>query len=190
VQKEIDVPMFNSAQRYGAVVQFMHWSTAVLVVVAWLLGEFHEMLPQGTARGTAIFLHISAGLLVLAILVLRALWRLADAPPEAEPTALGATLERIGRLAHYALYILLLAASVTGIVAQFARGRGVPLFGLAEIASPWAANRAFARQMTDVHELAANALVVLACVHAAAALAHHWIFRDRTLVRMLPGKSA
>jgi cytochrome b561 len=35
--------------------------------------------------------------------------------------------------------------------------------------------------------LLANGLVVLACLHAAAALVHHWMFRDRTLVRMLPG---
>jgi cytochrome b561 len=40
--------------------------------------------------------------------------------------------------------------------------------------------------MEDIHELAANALVILAAFHAAAALVHHWILRDRTLVRMLP----
>lgn len=32
----------------------------------------------------------------------------------------------------------------------------------------------------------ANALVILAAFHAAAALLHHWVFRNRTLVRMLP----
>ena len=47
--------------------------------------------------------------------------------------------------------------------------------------------RAFARSVKDVHEVLANALAILACLHAAAALVHHWVFRDRTLVRMLPG---
>jgi cytochrome b561 len=38
-----------------------------------------------------------------------------------------------------------------------------------------------------VHELLANALLILAGIHTAAALMHHYVFRDRTLVRMLPG---
>jgi len=63
----------------------------------------------------------------------------------------------------------------------------LPIFGLFEIASPWAKDRAFAGSATEVHEVLANALVILAAGHAAAALVHHWTFRDRTLVRMLPG---
>jgi cytochrome b561 len=39
-----------------------------------------------------------------------------------------------------------------------------------------------------VHELLANALLILAGLHACAALIHHYVFRDRTLVRMLPGR--
>ena len=62
----------------------------------------------------------------------------------------------------------------------------MPVFGLIDIASPWPADRAFSRSVREVHELLANALMVVAGIHAAAALAHHWIFRDRTLLRMLP----
>jgi len=92
-------------------------------------------------------------------------------------------------LAHYALYALLIAVPVAGIVVQFARGDALPLFGLSDIPSPWLANRAFARSAKEVHEVLANALVIFAGLHAAAALVHHWILRDRTLVRMLPGSS-
>jgi cytochrome b561 len=38
----------------------------------------------------------------------------------------------------------------------------------------------------EVHEVLAHALVILAAVHAGAALVHHWLLGDRTLVRMLP----
>jgi cytochrome b561 len=44
-----------------------------------------------------------------------------------------------------------------------------------------------ARSILRVHEYCADALLILAGVHAVAALTHHWVFRDRTLVRMLPG---
>jgi cytochrome b561 len=72
-------------------------------------------------------------------------------------------------------------------VLQFARGEPLPLFGLCEIPSPWTVDRAFARSVKEVHEVLANALVMLAALHAVAALIHHWVFRDRTLARMLPG---
>lgn len=179
--------IFNTPQRYGAVVQFLHWTTAALVVVAWLLGTFDDVLPKGAARNAGLFIHISAGLAVLMIVAVRLLWRLVDLPPSPEVTPLGAWLDRAGRIAHVALYALLVAVPVTGIVAQFARGQPLPLFGFGEIASPWVADRAFARLVKEPHELLSNLLLVLAGVHAAAALAHHWLPHDRTLKRMLPG---
>lgn len=178
---------FNSTQRYGAVVQIMHWTTVVLVVCAWLLGTFGDDLPRGAARNAGLFIHMSAGLLVLGILVLRLLWRVIDTPPAPETTPLGPWLDRAGRFAHVVLYVLLVAVPIVGILAEFARGRPVPLFGLGEIASPWAADRAFARSVTEIHELLANTLLAVACLHATAALVHHYLFRDRTLTRMLPG---
>ena len=179
----------NSPDGYGAIPQALHWLTVGLVVLAWATGEFDDALPKGAARATGLLVHESAGLAILGILVVRLLWRLADPPPPPEPTVLGKWLDRAGLLAHYALYALLIAAPVADIVLQFARGEPLQLFGLFEIASPWTANRPFARATKEVHEVLANGLVVFAGVHAAAALVHHWFFRDRTLVRMLPGST-
>jgi cytochrome b561 len=176
----------NSTEGYGAVPQTMHWITVVLVIVAWFLGQFDDIFPKGEARAASLYVHNSAGLAVICILVVRLIWRVADPPPSAERTILGAWLDHAGRLAHYALYALLLAAPISGIVLQFARGDALPLFGLTEIASPWAANRAYARSVKEIHEMMANALVILAAFHAVAALVHHWVLRDRTLARMLP----
>ena len=179
----------NSPDGYGAIPQTLHWLTVGLVVLAWMLGTFDDALPKGAARAAGLFVHISAGVAILAVLAVRLLWRLADPPPPAEATVLGVWLDRAGQLAHYALYALLIAAPIAGIVLQFARGDALPLFGLSEIPSPWIADRAFARSVKEVHEVLANALAIVACLHAAAALVHHWVFRDRTLVRMLPGSN-
>jgi len=178
----------NSPERYGAVSQALHWLTAILVVAAWLLGTFDDVLPKGPARDAGLFAHIAFGLAILALLAVRLPWRLADPPPNPEPgpAAAGIWAQRLAHLTHWALYALLVGVVGAGIVLQFARGRPLPLFGLAEIASPWTADRAFARSVKEVHEVFANALLALAILHAAAALFHHWILRDRTLVRMLP----
>jgi cytochrome b561 len=177
----------NSSQGYGAIAQCAHWSTVILVLVAWALGTFDDALPKGAARAAGLFIHISAGLLILAALTVRLLWRAVDPPPPSEPTIFGAWADRAGRLAHYALYALLVLVPVSGIVLQFARGDSLPLFGIAEIATSWTRDRAFAHSIKEVHETLANALVLLAVLHAGAAMIHHWILRDRTLARMLPG---
>lgn len=177
----------NSASGYGAVSRSLHWITVVLVLIAWAVGTFGDVLPKGEARATGLAVHIAAGLAILVVLAVRLVWRAIDPPPPPEHTMFGTWGDRASRLAHYTLYALLLLVPVIGIAVQFARGTPLPLFGLAEIASPWAADRAFARSMKEVHEVLANALVILAALHAAAALVHHWVLRDRTLARMLPG---
>jgi cytochrome b561 len=180
----------NSSNRYGAIPRFLHWMTVVLVAVAWALGTFGDDLPKGAARATGLFIHISAGLLILVALVTRLVWRVVDPAPPLEPNEfgrwLGALADPAARLGHYTLYALLVAVPVVGIIAQFARGDALPLFGIGEIPSPWMRDRAFAHSVTEIHEIAANALVIVASFHAAAALVHHFVFRDNTLVRMLP----
>ena len=180
----------NPINRYGVVPRFLHWMSVILVVVAWTLGTFGDDLPKGAARETGLFVHISAGLVILIALVTRLAWRVAEPPPPPEPNEfsrwLGAFADPAARLAHYTLYVLLIAVPIAGIVAQFARGNALPLFGIGEIPSPWIRDRAFAHNVTEIHEILANALVIVACFHAAAALVHHFVFRDDTLVRMLP----
>lgn len=182
--------MENSGNRYGLVSQLLHWITVILVIAAWTSGILGDELPKGSARAANLFMHISAGLLILFALVARLAWRAADPPPPPEPNEFGRWLGRLAdpaaRLAQVALYALLIAVPVCGIVLVFARGEALPLLGLGEIPSPWPRDRAFAHTVNEVHELAAHALVIVALLHAAAALVHHFVFHDNTLIRMLP----
>jgi cytochrome b561 len=93
------------------------------------------------------------------------------------------------KLSHYTLYALLVAVPFVGIIVQLKRGNAVPIFGLWDVASPWPTDRALARSVLGVHEYLANALLILAGIHAVAALIYHYAFGDRTLARMLPGKA-
>lgn len=178
--------IYNSSNGYGAIPQAVHWLTVILVAVAWILGLFGDDLPKGPPRAAGLFFHMSAGLAVIILLVVRLAWNLFNPSPSAGPTTLGIWSVRLGKATHYLLYALLIAVPVAGIVLQFARGEAIPLFGLAEIASPWIKDRAFSRSVKELHEILAHTLIVVAGFHAAAALIHHWILRDRTLARMLP----
>ena len=129
-------------------------------------------------------------LAIVAFVAARLYWRLSDSPPAPEKSPLGAWGEWAGKTVHYLIYALLIAVPIAGVLAQFARGHGLPIFGLFEIASPWVEDRNFARNVTEVHEVLSNILIALVGLHAIAALVHHYIFRDRTLLRMLPGRRA
>lgn len=177
----------NSNEQYGSLAKTMHWLTAVLIAGAWGLGQGMDLIPKGDARAAGIFIHISLGLAVLLVVGARFAWRAVDPPPPAIPSQFGSLSEKLATLVHYALYALLAAAPIMGIAYWFARGNDLPVFGLFAIPSPLAANCPLASTMIDIHALLANAIVILAGFHALAALAHHYLLHDRTLIRMLPG---
>lgn len=179
----------NSKTHYGVLPQAIHWLTAIFVVAGWLLGTFIDDFSR-PIHAAMLVVHMALGQCVIALLVIRLAWRFIDPPPPPEKTRLGRLQELAARLIHYALYALLLAVPCLGILVQLTRGNALPIFGIWDVLSPFHANRAVARSVLKVHEYLANTLVALAGLHAAAALMHHWVLGDRTLVRMLPRKSA
>jgi cytochrome b561 len=178
----------NSTTRYGAVPQLIHWLTALFVIGGWLLGRFGDDLPKHM-HPLGLFVHMTLGECVIGLLIIRLFWRVANPPPPAEPTPLGRLVTLAAKLSHFALYALLLAVPFLGIVVQLKRGHDLPIFGIGEFASPWPADRAIARSVLFVHYWSANALLILAGIHAGAAIVHHWLWKDRTMVRMLPGSA-
>jgi len=179
----------NTGTRYGAGPQVLHWLTVVFVVVGWLLGQFGDVLPKGPPRAFGLWAHMTLGECVVLLLIARLAWRVGNRPPPAEPTRFGRVLEIAAKVSHFALYALLVIVPFVGIIVQLKRGNALPVLGLWNVASPWPADRSFARSALGAHEFLANALLILAGVHAAAALVHHYALRDRTLTRMLPGST-
>lgn len=179
----------NSPERYGAIPKTFHWLTVLLVIAGWLLGQFIDDLPK-VLHPAALVTHIAIGTTIFLLLIMRLSWRFIDPPPPPEPTALGRIAEIGAQSAHYALYGLLVAIPILGMLVQFTRGNALPIFGLLEIPSPWVRDRALADSLLEIHEWLANTLVVVASLHGAAALMHHFVLGDRTLRRMLPGAVA
>ena len=177
----------NSKAQYGAVPQILHWLTALFVICGWLLGTFLDDLPKGSIRSSGLVVHMTLGQFVVVFLIARLVWRMANPPPPPEPTRFGWLQQAIAAFTHYVLYALLVAVPFMGILVQLKRGHALPLFGIWDLNSPWPVDRAMAKNLLQVHEYLADALLLLAGVHAMAALVHHYLFEDRTLLRMLPG---
>jgi cytochrome b561 len=170
--------------RYNGVSIAMHWLTAALIVAAFVLALVLDDV-EAPLKGTLVTVHKSLGLGVLALVVLRLVWR-AVAPPPPLPATTSALVQKASGLGHIGLYVLMAVVPIVGILFVFYRGRGLD-FGLFSIASPFAENRAIARPLKEIHELAAYALIGLAALHAAAALWHQYVWKDGLLDRMRPG---
>jgi cytochrome b561 len=177
----------NSTSRYGAIPQAVHWLTALFVIAGWLLGQFGHYLPRGNAHQIGMLVHMTLGQCVIALLVVRLVWRFTDPPPPLETTPFGKFAHLAAEISHVTLYVLLVAVPFLGIIVQLKRGHDLPIFGIWNFVSPWPADRAVARTMLAFHAYLADTLLILAGVHACAAIVHHHVWRDRTLVRMLPG---
>jgi cytochrome b561 len=177
----------NSQSRYGVVPQAVHWLTAIFVLAGFLLGQFGDDLPKGAPRDVGFLVHMTLGQCVLVLLVARLIWRFTDPPPPPEATPFGELVKLAARLSHFALYALLVVVPFLGIIVQLKRGHDLPILGVWDFASPWPADRAVARTALGLHAKLADTLLILAGLHACAAIVHHHVWRDRTLVRMLPG---
>lgn len=175
----------DTPDRYGPVSQALHWGTAVLIATAWTLGATMEELPRGPARAAGLDLHATLGLAVIAAVLARLLWRAANPRPAAGEGLAGLA----ARAMHLALYGVMLAVPLSGLAAQWGRGRTVSaLFGAVTLPPPaWLPG---GRGWGEVHEGAANLLLVLIGLHVAAALFHHLVLRDGLLGRMLPARRA
>ncbi|MEX6501888.1 cytochrome b [Pseudomonas zhanjiangensis] len=175
----------NSPSGYGLVSMFLHWLVAATVFGLFGLGYWMVGLDYYSSwYKAAPDLHKSIGLLLLAVMLGRMLWRRLSPPPASLPNH--GRMTRLGsRLGHAFLYLGLLLLMLSGYLISTAEGRGIEVFGLFEVPATLSGVVGQEDIAGLVHKYLAWTLVVFAVIHALAALKHHFIDRDRTLLRML-----
>lgn len=178
--------MSSQPSQYDAVAKSLHWLMAALIIGLWSVGLAMEEMPKGDLRSQIIGLHKAFGVVVLALVVLRLAWRATHAAPEL-PAAMP-PLERLGaKLGHLALYGLMVALPVDGILMSQAGGRAVNVFGFV-LPTLVEKNEQMKHFWGEGHELLAWGLAAVVAVHVAAALRHHVMLKDDVLRRMLPNR--
>ena len=175
-------PIDTTETRYDGRTIFYHWTVAALVVVQWVEGQLIGYMPRGPLRLDAWSLHIVGGVVLGVLLVRRIVWRLTRG--RRLPAADGPLLEMGAKAAHYALYALLIAIVVLGV--SIIAARGFPMFNVFRIPPLGAQHSNLGHELVGWHRMIANWILILAGVHAVAALFHHYVWRDGVLRRMLP----
>lgn len=162
----------------------LHWLIAIGILSLFLLGEWMEDLDYYHAWYLrAPEWHRSLGMLLLALVTLRLGWRLIG--PKVPPLPSHRPWEQVlGRLMHALLDVVTLLVLVSGYLISTAGGTAVPVFDWFEVPALFNGIERQESIAGEWHEWLAIALLVLASLHALAALKHHFIDRDSTLRRM------
>lgn len=186
----------NSAAQFGVLAKLLHWTSAAAFIAAYIIvyyilwfmdEESPDVLP-------VLNVHWALGLLVGTLVLPRLLWRLFDVQPD--PPA-GSKLEHaLARVAHWALYGLLIILPLTGYLGTGADTdfglfsvtgfNETAVFGWISASTGWSFET-FEGPIDVVHHFVGKWIAwVVVGLHVLAALFHHWVRRDATLVRMLP----
>lgn len=184
------MPLGNVSSRYGSIAIFLHWGMALLLLALVLMGLYMVRMPDvgfDQAKITLILVHKALGLAALAAVLLRLGWRVGNILP-ALVAPLPMWQQVAARFVHLALYGLMLALPLTGWWMSSAGGYPVTFFGWFDLPDIGPYNEYWFRASIAIHRWLAYALIAVVTLHAAAALRHHWVQRDDTLRRMLPGR--
>ncbi|MEI7037569.1 cytochrome b [Fulvimonas yonginensis] len=178
------MPLRTDAFRWGAVAKTFHWSMALLILGNGVFGLCMDLAATPMQKINWMALHKSIGLSVLALFLLRLLWRLFDGEPRELPAP--RWQQWAARAVHAVLYLLVAALPLSGWWFNSVRGYPLQFFKLFNLPAIAARDADLRRLAHEVHEYLFWFLLLVLVAHVGAALKHHVFDRDDVLRRMWP----
>jgi len=173
----------DDGTNYDRVAIALHWTTAFLVIANFTLAQTWDWFPKPT-KDLMEDTHMSFGVLLAAVVIARLVWRWL---PRHQVSSLEAGWVRLSSKAtHYLLYGLLVIEAGLGFAFRWGAGRPMEFFGLGIPPLTGMMGKALRHDLREIHEKIGWAIIILALIHALAALYHHYVLKDRVLERMLP----
>jgi cytochrome b561 len=172
--------------RYSSAQKWLHWTMATLIVIMVTVGLTMTNLADGPTKNTLYELHKSTGIIVLTLALVRVAVRWKRSAPPLEP--MPAWQRMAANASHYSMYVLIVLVPLMGWIATSHCCKPVNLFWTVPVSLPVpdAPTMDASKPLFLVHFTLAFMLAAIVTVHVTAALHHHFVKRDRTLMRMLP----
>jgi cytochrome b561 len=168
--------------RYTGPAIVLHWLLALALLGSFCVGLYMSDLPFSPLRLKLYNWHKWAGISILALSLLRLLWRLAHRPPA------DVAMPRWQRVAahgtHRLMYGLFFAVPLAGWAYSSAAGFPVVVFGVLPLPDFVPADKALAEAIKPWHGYLAFTLAGLSGLHVAGAIKHQFVDRDGLLDRM------
>jgi len=190
--------MFRSTTAgFGHVAIVLHWMVALLVFIMLALGNIMGALAStDPLRAILLDLHKIIGLTILALVLVRIVWRLANPVPML-PVSMQAWQRICARLSHYTLYALTVLIPLTGWALVSARVQTPKLMLFDTLPAPalpvlkyFDSGAEAVVLFWQVHDVLGGLLVLLVLIHIAAAMRHHFVLSDDVLRRMMTAQLA
>ncbi|MFT3731235.1 MAG: cytochrome b [Hyphomicrobium sp.] len=188
---------------YTPTARGLHWLLALLIFIQLPLGFYMSYrgndMPSVDEKGQPVkgvwdaltgFLYSShklIGLIVLALVVWRLLYRLTRGAPRSDPTVPPA-LTGVSHLVHWALYALLLVVPILGFLA-ISYGDYLDVFNF-RLPAFVDKNEDLSKEIFEWHETGAILIIAFVVLHIAAAIYHRFLRKDRVVERMIPKRVA
>jgi cytochrome b561 len=176
----------NTTDSYGLIARLFHWIIFLMVIGIIIGGNIAADMPTGPDKSQLIGMHKSLGFTILVLVLLRLLWRFTNPRPRDLGTS--RIENKLGHTMHIFLYILLLSQPTIGILMSQSFGHPVYPFDLFQVPTFVNDNIRLGKMLLELHETLWVVLAISIAVHAAAALKHHFIEKNRTLMRMILGR--
>lgn len=193
-----------TAEKYTKTAIVLHWLIALMILGMFLLGWYMSDLPKEAAKvdqfdfmdlgiytvhlteavspRTFYFnLHKSLGITLLALVILRILWRVTHRPPT-YPESLKAWEKKLSTATHHTLYLLMVAMPLSGVIMSTYSKFGLKWFGLDVLSG--VDNKPMRENFAEIHEFIATVILLVVFIHIAGALKHKLIDKDQTHKRM------
>lgn len=177
--------MTRSPDSFSPAQKVLHWGIALLIAVQVPIGLTMAGKDPSPVINTLYETHKSFGLVIFGLALVRAVLRWRRGAPALEP-GIPVWQRAAAYASHYALYGLIVLVPLTGWAATSACCAPVNLFWTIPLTLPVSGGMDVAKTIFRVHYALAFILTATVLVHVAAALHHHFVRRDRTLLRMLP----
>ncbi len=183
----------NTATHYGSVAKTFHWLTALLIITVIPLGIIANGLPFETseelARKALLFsFHKTIGVAIFFVALARIAWAISQEKPGLLNTD-KPVQAFLAEAVHWLLYGSLLLVPLTGWIHHAATTGFAPIWWPFGQSLPFIPKDVgLAETFAGLHVVFERVLVFALILHIAGALKHHFLDRDATLLRMLPGE--
>lgn len=171
---------------YTVTARVLHWIMAALVLTMVPIGFVIANEWGGPELDWLYNFHKSVGAVLIPVVIVRLIYRVIN-PPLPLPADIPPVQQSAAHATHWVLYALLLVQPLVGWIGTSAYPAPVPVFGWFELPRIWPENRAFSNQMMALHGWLGITIAAVAAIHIGAALQHHFVRRDRVLMRMITG---
>ena len=172
----------NTKDSYGSITKLFHWTMAIIILCLLVVGFLLEDLKMPILYKA----HKTIGFLILLLAIARLLWRFANIVPGYDKS-LPKWMALSAHIFHYGLYALMIMMPLSAFIASNAAQYPVSFLFLFDMPSLFATkDPALAKTLMEAHSFLAIVFIIAISIHLLAGLYHHFIRKDKVLLRMHP----